>query len=872
MSVPQNCGFTPAVLSAHVKSVRARSRQSRFVGVRLAGNWTGPSRITAGEEEAQVIVCPSVLAVREALSSPPEGEGPIVLLTDRTEQEIGADALSRLAKRRLWSIELWDVVLDLFGAHELDPRLRGKTWLPGPLIEVAKENAPLAVRSRVLDEERAMSTLLRARLGMRESRMDESALLRWTTSADQVAQFKAAPPEMRAGVAQWVIESAGKVGEAVFWLIDQDRGTQALPLGLALRALVGTTSGPSGPETPTAQAAMIRLEAWLGGHSLSLEVARRWAYIAEHCLEGLEGSSDVAAAHAHLAEAQAILVSLKAAEEAHSSRFLPSGFDLQLRQFAAAAATWWSNSGAAETLGTVLAWSDRARDYRRASHESARLSAVDMAERLLRRRTENRPRATPSDLVTAMRHYAAEGAFLDRARPVLAAHGNDPLLGPLIRTLLESVDQEREEENRRFAQILAQSGVNELPAGVLGVESLIAEVVAPLALETRVLLLVLDGLSAAVFRELAESLAHHQWLEIRPTGERERRSVLAALPTLTRSSRTSLFAGRLQLGSADTEKAAFENHPLWTRAPRANQRPVLLHKAEVAKPIRLEQRVVGIVINTVDDHLAKGDQMHLAWTVESIGPLARILREAREEKYTVVLTGDHGHVLERGSVLRSHTTENARARPDDGTLNPGEVRLSGARVLSSAGNTVVAAWSDRVRYGAKQHGYHGGASPAEAVIPLGIFVASDTPPSGYEFAPRDIPAWWDLGSAVIVPLRPVESKPTATGSLFPEVTEPEFYERLAKSQIFRDQEKMAKRAAPPKQELQRLLAAVLDAGGSLTFDALARALRLQIPRLRALLAASQRVLNLDGTTVLEFDLPSNTVRLDRELLERQFDL
>jgi hypothetical protein len=63
--------------------------------------------------------------------------------------------------------------------------------------------------------------------------------------------------------------------------------------------------------------------------------------------------------------------------------------------------------------------------------------------------------------------------------------------------------------------------------------------------------------------------------------------------------------------------------------------------------------VVAVVLNTVDDALVKGRQsIDPAWRPEDVGGLPQLLDRAAAAGRTVVLTSDHGHVLEHGSEYR----------------------------------------------------------------------------------------------------------------------------------------------------------------------------------------------------------------------------
>jgi hypothetical protein len=250
---------------------------------------------------------------------------------------------------------------------------------------------------------------------------------------------------------------------------------------------------------------------------------------------------------------------------------------------------------------------------------------------------------------------------------------------------------------------------------VLPVEEILSQVVARLAEHVRVLLVIVDAMSFAVLHELAGDMARQGWMELGEGDPRVRKVAIAALPSVTEVSRTSLLCGRLRRGTSQDERTGFASHPALVTVSRSGSPPVLFHKAdlidqegvglaaavreEIARPTR---QIVGVVINAVDDHLAKGGQLRFAWTIDAIRPLGWLLDAAREAHRIVVLTSDHGHVLDRDSVLRRHDTDSLRCRPDDGAPGPDELLIRGPRVLSPWGDRVIVPWSERVRYGLKQ--------------------------------------------------------------------------------------------------------------------------------------------------------------------------
>src|SRR5262249_20921571 len=140
----------------------------------------------------------------------------------------------------------------------------------------------------------------------------------------------------------------------------------------------------------------------------------------------------------------------------------------------------------------------------------------------------------------------------------------------------------------RFGQLAASVGA-QLPDGVASpvpVERVLEVVVAPVARMRPVFMLVMDGLSRAIYQDLLESMGDAGWQLREPEGTAGplRWSALAAVPSITEISRTSLFSGRLNSGEAATEKREFSSHSALLQASRARRPPVLFHKGELLGP------------------------------------------------------------------------------------------------------------------------------------------------------------------------------------------------------------------------------------------------------------------------------------------------
>jgi len=377
---------------------------------------------------------------------------------------------------------------------------------------------------------------------------------------------------------------------------------------------------------------------------------------------------------------------------------------------------------------------------------------------------------------------------------------------------------------------------------------------------------------------------------------------VSTIPSVTEFARTSLLCGALRQGGQDNEKAGFAEHPTLVDRSRSGSPPVLFHKAglsetedtvltsEVLKEIASTNRkVVGVVVNAVDDNLLKGEQIDIRWTRDEIKVLPALLHEARIARRLVVLVSDHGHMLDCQAVPRSQHKEQPsgeRWRSAEEAPAEDELLVEGSRVLTP-GQRLVAPWSERVRYGVKKNGYHGGLTPQEMVVPIAVLSSTDDLPKDWSEQPIDTPVWWDEPSTEppakpqpAPKLKPV--KPAAKGTLFDMeedktpavegVTVPEWVSRLLSCAVFEDQKRLGGRGVPTDEMLTKLLSALDQRGGKMTAVALARALEFPPVRLPGLLAKTERILNVDGFDVLRRDDASDTIELNRDLLLKQFDL
>jgi len=172
------------------------------------------------------------------------------------------------------------------------------------------------------------------------------------------------------------------------------------------------------------------------------------------------------------------------------------------------------------------------------------------------------------------------------------------------------------------------------------------------------------------------------------------------------------------------------------------------------------QKVVGVVLNAVDDHLAKSEQLRFSWSIGQFQYLDALLYEARLARRAIVLTSDHGHVLEDGArQLRRGTEE--RWRAFEAPLATAEMVFAGPRVEGVTGMPrLIALWSETARYSGRSRAITAGQPPG-SVGATGRVDAPTCQHYGWEALPEHEPAWWNRAESARreTPAMPVSPTP-----------------------------------------------------------------------------------------------------------------
>ena len=424
-------------------------------------------------------------------------------------------------------------------------------WLVDALIALAAAGAIPSTAGATLSKPRAVGLVAAARLGVDPDQVDLPTLVGAFDAASVRAVWRGLPGAERAGIVEYLAERHGPA-VAVFAALAERHDD-------VLAELLVTQAITSAPGTDTHAAAA------LGGFLQARFVAPRPSRID---LAAAGAAAVVYAADAPSARlgqqvrhAERELEELGAPELAVHSPILPRGFVERL----AVAAQRLDEAAIADVVTHQQAPRER--------HRVDRLRAAVRLHRWLK--SASVPQyATASEGVA---HHAGELAWVDRALSQVRAGDADPRVATVLRRIERRAAEVRGGADAAFAARLAADATT--PAEVLAVETVLPALVVPLVRSGPVLLVVVDGMSGAVAGDLTDAITDRRtgWTEIVRSGTGAREAVLAALPTETAFSRTSLFCAALRTGDAKVERSAFGAHRFWPGGGA-----VLVHKSGVA--------------------------------------------------------------------------------------------------------------------------------------------------------------------------------------------------------------------------------------------------------------------------------------------------
>ncbi len=913
-------------LEEELRSLYAQHRAVRSAAFYARGE-AGAVTVAVGEDRLTMQVVPvrCELELRQALLLPP----PVVALVDYAT-ELPPDVTSRLAGRKLQFPTPEGRLRRKFGGVPPAPELLQCEPLCRAVLADSDEEFTVDVAS--VGVETAFRALLVRRAGFPEQgALSVELMLAFCATATDSTGFRARllqDKELREALLALLSRVAGKVAAIAWRAWERGEGKKAAALALILEVAAKHLQGYL---RGSLVQLLERLEPGLGKLVASEpQTLERWGDAAEPLSRRLIVAKKLIPV---LDEAATMLPDLEAAEALKDSRVL--------RQ----SRTFW-RTHLAELLTQLARWPARAelhlayKALHALSHHvlesedqpTPRSKRLKMALRLAgflvwsqSSEAQLPGHGPPHEVAVVLaERYAQYGGFVDYARAVArsqpgGAHSDD-LLDRAIAQLVSSVDAVRDKQDALFAQALPAWLAAGRPADrVLPIENVLDRIAVPFLKDQpqrKLLVLLLDGMSWASAVELAESLELRSGLSFAPLRwhpERKDRipAVMAALPTLTEVSRAALFAGKLPLpGTTSSTTKDPERFAQHVGLSRIIDKPAkLLLRPELETPtgdasgtaldlVRSTERVVGVVVNAIDEQLHGSRQLRVAHDHQTIKPIEPLLLAAAAAGRAILLVADHGHVP--GSRLEHVGQRNAaggarwRHLAENETAQPYEIRLDQNTVWRPRGKPPLAVlFRETDTYGSTgSAGEHGGIALAEAIAPALLIGAEDL--SGLQdddpelaVKPLERPVWWsfDLAStaestlaaksftrapplkpsrepsaqlvmSAVLPVAPMpEALPADTSSLRKMVLGSLYFKGSTKEE---------------RAELEKAIGALevlAAARGAMGADAFANKLGLLPSRVPGYVADLDERFNIDGNQVVRYERQSRQVTLQLDLLK-----
>ena len=780
------------VIRALLDEAVRKDYRGGVLGVRARPEWSGSPTFPLGDATVRIVACESALAVREALLDRDRDQW-LVVLTDRPDEDLGAGVVAHFIGNRLRTPDPWEAVRLRFSASGIDAALTthaSHRQVATALLAATPPAGWPPAPAGILTRDHAFGAVAREHLRLTDPVVDLTSVLRWTADpgmSTRVADLRELAGDVLAdAVLAWVASRVGSVASPLLHLLRAGDARDVIPLGLVAGLLAeASAAAPDGGAVSAADAevaqlardGLIRLEPRLGGRPQNLAALTSWAAEAESLIaELIRDPDDELQGETLLARADEILRTIQAERVADRSDLLPAGLARRLGELARTLrfALRQGNPGASgacqvkltDLPGIEAAWG-RVAGHRQADRDQ-RVACFHAAVRLARwlavSSSSGVAGSNDSSLAVLISRFCDADAWVDSATNDAATGVGDPEQGAALEAVLDAARTRRAAHDVALAAALAEatSADSKIPASsgrtVWYLENLLPDVVLPLARKAPVLLLVLDGMSAGICTEIVSSVldrASDGWAEALLGGQARRGAAVAVLPTVTEVSRTSLLCGELRTGGQEAERRGFEalwrahglpGAALFHKKPLDSARPGHAVAGDIAAAIAdvTAQPLVTCVLNTIDDALDRSDPGGIEWTADAVRHLLPLLERARYAGRVVILTADHGHVVERrqGTQRSYPEISSGRSRPASPPAGAGEILMAGQRVLMHGGRAILAV-DEQLRYGPLKAGYHGGAASAEVVVPVVVLVAGAVPDdTDLRLAPPQEPGWW----------------------------------------------------------------------------------------------------------------------------------
>ena len=299
--------MTAHQVRSKVAWVLQKEPDALVIGLHAAGPWQGDGELDLGERRFAVVRADTVLEVREALADAEALARPTVVLTGLEQGELGHDVVARLARGKLCPVDIWEGVKALFKARQLDPSLRDRCLAEALLAHRPPGGEYPPVPAGVLDAATAWRAIFHHALGMEDREPDLPGLLRWAArrpgrAATSRRRPNSATPRGRAWPRRW----GRRPGRS------STSSRRARPATRSALAVACEVVFAEGADEPALQAAAARLERFHRNRPIPPDVGRLLARAGRDAIDDLD-RDEPEQAQGHLLRADALLREVQAA-------------------------------------------------------------------------------------------------------------------------------------------------------------------------------------------------------------------------------------------------------------------------------------------------------------------------------------------------------------------------------------------------------------------------------------------------------------------------------------------------------------------------------------------------------------------------------
>ncbi len=870
-------------LAKHLQTAARRFADSRVFAFHDDRVRDLPGELNVADDRWRIVFAPSELAIRAAMIES-DDDSRLAIVTPLETRDLGRDVRARIANHQLLSFDRWQSLLPLFEATGADSRLRKNDALGRALLGCAGAAKFPPARTGVLGEDEAWGAYFTCVLSMTEEPAETDAWVRWFINSPAKAAELLDDAALRDHVLDRARSRCGETVKLVFRAASRAIAEGA-DIGVRLHALAHAARATVGAERAGETVASVQFQTRLEDYFEKSTLKTEW--LGEFAAEVLRTTAPSEAIAKAL---DAILEQERATGLALYSDISNIGYEARTRGLGDACVDHLRGS---RPLTELLASHELVRRHRRFQKENGAFrNRVDALVRLTAKLAKTGATQHPDDPGSLARDYVETGSHIDALRESLAQGDLGTNLAEAASHVLDLALEHSTERNLHFgAAVVHALQKTGHVSGAFFVHEMMPNVLAPLSKERDVLVVVIDGLSWFVARQITEDRGFEEWLAYVPAKEGKLRPMLAAVPSITTFSRTSLLTGVLQKGGQSVEKKGFESQPHLQNAIGNKRKSVLFHKKELDAPgpgkvgaavaeaiADAKYRVVGVVLNAVDDQLGGSDQLAFEWDIDAVPPLKSLLQLASAHGRDVLVVADHGYIWDGGTNIEG-AGKSARHRELPPAASDGEFEVQGDMInRSGEGKKLVVACSERIRYTGNKRGYHGGVSLQELVAPCILLTTRPPDSERWTSLSMDKPAWWHFRdeearvAATAHDPTPASDDPQMSffvpqksGELAPWIA------KLLASKTF-DERRRGLKGSFDDDQLATLFA-TLDANQNRAYVAtLAEAIEMPLVRMRRRIPTLQKLLNVEGFRALDFDRSEDVVRLDRDTLKHQFHL